>query len=478
MTPLQKILFDEGPMISSELAKKFAAVSGIKINAASQRISRELNIEKISGFFKSNQSFVFLPDHVKDGSVYPALSEVMRIYGQKYWNTLNAVYSNGGVIDRLFLECYTSYPIEPLKSHIPFDEVMKMFVGENILVAQQTQYALSPKLHPKSSSRFVGNTMEQIKISVLDHFSTWCKNTGLVSFETGQKFAEFGKFRWGFKGVSAISGLRQNGNLGFVVADILLGRQIYKEDVTFFIDKLEIVQSFKNSSRLLPYFLVDDLHPDALRLLKEKGIVIGFISELFGDKYSELLKELIAILKGVENGLTGATPDKYLELIKELRRYNTGLLNNIKGALFEYMVAHIHVMKGSKIEIGREIYDTTGSHEIDVKAEGYDYITFAECKAYKAPISTDKINSWIRRKVPAFKRWHSKQENLNKLKFSVEYWSATGFTDEALEMLLAFKEKATFPVRVFGPEQIHLIASETNNKNLEEALNTYFLGQV
>ena len=37
------------------------------------------------------------------------------------------------------------------------------------------------------------------------------------------------------------------------------------------------------------FLIVDDIEPKALELLKN-GIVIGFIKELFGEKYAETLK--------------------------------------------------------------------------------------------------------------------------------------------------------------------------------------------
>ncbi|WP_454803728.1 hypothetical protein [Mucilaginibacter phyllosphaerae] len=475
MTALESILKNEGPMISSELARRLAAKENIPANTASQRISRSKELNKINGFLKSGQSLVYLQSQVKEGIVYPVLAKIMQQYGEKYWHTLNAIQANGGSIDRKFLECYTSYPITPLASHIPFDEVMRMFVTEGILVANQNEYAFAAKFHPKALSNFIGKMLEQIKISILEHFASQVRNIGLVSYETGEFFAEYGSFRWGFKGVCPVIGVRKGKSFGFVLADIMVGRPIYERDVSFFLAKLAVVQSYSNSPRILPYLIVDNLHPDAMRRLKEKGVIIGFINELFGEKYAEMLKELIAILKHAAESLTGSHPDKYLDLIKELRKYNSGLLNNIRGALFEYMAGHLHVMRGAKIEIGREIFDERGMHEMDVKAEYYNKVVFAECKATKAPMEAGKINEWITKRVPAFNKWFLKQENFDNLKPEFEYWSTSGFTEDALEKLKAFQAQGKYKINIIGPAEIRQLAEESRNKKLKDALNTFYL---
>jgi hypothetical protein len=75
----------------------------------------------------------------------------------------------------------------------------------------------------------------------------------------------------------------------------------------------------------------DSLDHEAMMWLKENGVVLGFIKELFGAKYAEILNDLITVLAN-EGASLANDPNKYLELIAELRKYNDGLLKNIKGA--------------------------------------------------------------------------------------------------------------------------------------------------
>jgi len=352
---------------------------------------------------------------------------------------------------------------------------MQKFVKEGILLFDDDKYLFAPKFSPLKSNSLIYKTIETIKEDILSSFHTLMKNMGMISFDTGEQFAEHGKFRWSFKGVSYIRGLVSNKNPGFLLADILFGHQVKTQDVQFFIEKLNHIQSFKNASKVIPFIIVDDLHPDALQLLKSNGVAIGFIRELFSHKYAEALKELVAVLNNAGASLK-ATPNKYLELIEELKVYNETLIYNIRGTLFEYFVGHIHSKDCQSIDIGREIYENNGKHEIDVFAIYSDKIVFAECKATNSKVEYAKINKWISVKIPAFKTWVQKQETLKDKKIEFEYWSTSGFDEKGEEKLSKFKSSVKkFKVTSFSENQIRERAVGMKNKKMKEALDTYFL---
>lgn len=296
MTKIENILRKKGPLMSAKLAEHLSITENIPINTASQRISRDSSVKKIKGFFVSNQALCFIEDQYKDGELYDILSKSLFEYGRKYWYCLNAIKMHGGIIESKFLECYTNYPIQPLKKHIPYRIIMQKFVSEGILLFSKKEYLFAPKFSPLETNGLAHRTIGIIKEDILLHFHIMFRNLGMISYKTGETFAEYGKFRWAFKGVSYLRGLVINKNPGFVLADILFGKQIHKEDILFFIEKLNHIQSYKNASRIIPFLIVDDLHPEALEELKKNGIAIGLVSELFGDKYASALKELVSIL--------------------------------------------------------------------------------------------------------------------------------------------------------------------------------------
>jgi hypothetical protein len=475
MTTIETILQKNGPLMSSELSKKLEQVELIPINTASQKVSRSTEIEKIKGFYTSNQSFCYLKEHEKNGIFYDKFINSLYENGKKYWYTVNALKMHGGILRLRFLECYTNYPVIPLKKHIPFNKVMQKFVEQGILVYSGDDYYLSPKFSISRNSIVAYKTIEQIKEDTLSSFNTLTKNIGLISYKTGEFFGEYGKFRWAFKGVSTVTGLTQNGNPGFLLADIIIGTPILEDDVHFFVEKIKHIQSFKNSPRIIPCLIVDDLDKKALVYLKKHGVVVAFIGELFGQKYAETLKELVTILTNAGASLK-KTPEKYLDLIKQLKIYNEGLVNNIRGTLFEYMVGHIHSVDCQSVDIGREVIENNARHEMDIHATYNDKVVISECKATKCQIDIDVINKWIDVKIPAFKAWFDKQETYKKKKLEFEFWSTGGFTKDALDRLKRFSESVQiFKVRYYQAEEMSEKAKLMDNKKLKDALDNFFL---
>lgn len=475
MTDLENILIDKGPMMSSELASVIEKKLRITKNLASQKVVRDKSILKIKGFYSSGQSFCYLEQHTQEEDFFDRLMKSMFENGKKYWFCLNAIKLNGGLISQKYLECYTNYPILPLKSHLPFKKVMQRFVENEILVFSDGYYFITPKLNQSTLNLTQYQTIELIKDDILTNFNSLTRNIGLISYHTGEKFAEYGKFKWGFKGVCPVTGLRENNKFGYLLADILFGHPIYEKDVMFYIEKLKTIQSFKRSSRLLPFLLVDDIDTDALKSLKANGVVIGFINELFGNKYAETLKELVTVLNNAGASLK-KNPNKYLDLISELKKYNQGLANNIKGALFEFVVGHIHSLENNcSIEIGREIFDN-GKHEIDVFATNNQKIIFTECKATKGQITLEQVDKWLGIKIPAFRKWASKQETWQNKKLEFEYWSINGFEADA-EQKLEQTSTSVNKVKIsyFVGKNIRDKALKLKNKKLKEAIDNFFL---
>lgn len=475
MTNCEIILKQTGPLMSGELGAILVSQYGLIANTASKTIVRDKKVHRITGFYKSGQHFCFLEEHKDNVDFFDLFQESLFNHGKKYWYVLNALKMCGGIISQRYLECYTNYPISPLKSHIPFNVILQRFVEQGILLFNEDCYLLSPKYEKSFTNYAHYSAIECIKDTILDNFKSLAKNIGLISYKTGEFFTEHGKFRFGFKGVSYVSGLMQGNKNGFVVADILIGHPIYENDVKFFIDKLETINKFEKSAKLIPFLIVDNLDKNALKLLKNKGIVIGFIDELFGEKYAKTLIELVNILNNAGASLK-QSPEKYLDLIKQLKKYNEGLANNIKGTLFEFVVGHIHSTKCQSLDLGREIIDENGKHETDVVSVYADKIVISECKATKAQIDIDIIDIWIQDKIPAFYNWIKSIEPYREKDIVFEYWSISGFTEDALERLNHIKDTSKrFKVEYFNGNDVKERAIQMKNKKLKEVVNDFFL---
>ncbi|MFD2873487.1 hypothetical protein ACFS5N_13460 [Mucilaginibacter ximonensis] len=471
---MEALLKENGPMISSELARKLAKAEGVSVNTASQRVSRAEGIERVEGFFKSNQSLVFLPNQQQGKDVLKLLARQMELHGKKYWFTLNALRYHAGAISREFLETYSFYPIEPVLSHLTFEEVMQRFVKEGILVYGPGTYSFAPRLRYNALNAFLSQTLETIKMNVLDNFKELARNIGWVSYDSFEQFGNYGNFRWAFMGVSPVRGLKTKTDFGFVIGDILLGRPTYKKDVEFFIRKIETVQSYKGASRIMPVLLVDNVDKEAFQYLKEKGVIIGVIKELFGEKYAKTLNDLITILTNAAASLA-KNPNQYLQLINELRKYNDGLLKNIKGALFEYVAGHYYLFKNGSIDMGWEIVENGAEHEMDVRATFGDRVIIAECKGRISPTPIEDINKFVRVKVPAFRSWLERNETHKNKPIEFEYWSSAGYTEDAMLKIEELNHEYKRNTLTFlGPKEIMARAKEMKNKKLQKELDTFF----
>lgn len=476
MTFIEQILVEHGPMMSGQLSKLLSLKENSSENTASQKISRSKQVIKIKGFFSSQQSFCYLEEHKRSYNLYELLSSAMFEYGRKYWYCLNALKLNNGMILKEELECYTNYPIEKLKGHKPFSEIMSNFINAKIVSYENDCYYFTPGFSSNIMNIVKSKVISQIKRSVLNDFMNVIKNIGLVSYNTVELFAEYGKFRWGIKGVSYISGLKNGNSPGFLLGDIILGNSFYDIDIDFFIKKIEQILSFSKAPRLIPFLIVDNLHEKALNELKKKGIIVGFIGELFGEKYVDALRELVGMLNNIGASLQDS-PEKFTKLISELEVYNKTLIYNIKGSLFEYFVANlIQRNYPNNIEIGRIIYGENKKHELDVFAYNTDNVIIIECKATQSAIDEDEIIKWQRSVIPLVREYIRTQQIISDKNIIFEYWSISGFSPKAKKRLEDFKRNTSaFEINYLDAFDIKAHIDKLKNKSLSNTFNNYFL---
>lgn len=82
-------------------------------------------------------------------------------------------------------------------------------------------------------------------------------------------------------------------------------------------------------------------------------------------------------------------------------------------------------------------------------------------------------------KIPAFKAWFDKQETYKKKNLEFEFWSTSGFTDDAEARLKKFSDSAQiYKVPYLQSTEITGIAKSMDNKKLKEALENFFLKTI
>lgn len=142
---------------------------------------------------------------------------------------------------------------------------------------------------------------------------------------------------------------------------------------------------------------------------------------------------------------------------------------------FSDSAGHDYIFKNANIEMGREIFENKGLHDIDIMATFNDKVVFAECKGRISPTPIEDINKWLKVKVPTFRAWFGKQEGNKSKAVEFEYWSSTGYTEDALKRIAEVQtDYKRNIVRFLGPLEIMERAREMKNKKLQKELNTFF----
>ncbi len=277
------------------------------------------------------------------------------------------------------------------------------------------------------------------------HFHEWGRNIGLFSYDSADFHSELSSYQFAMVAPSYINSLVSKSKNGknipaFVVADILLNRDIDKDDIEFFIKKLENVSMRNTTARIIPFLLIGTHSQAVYSVLKSKGIIVGNIDELFGDKYSE---SVYGILNLIENAgaILKTNPDQYLKLIESIEKLSTGKTYNLKGDLFEMAVGYYRGQLCKTLEISKTVSHDNEFREIDVYAVYQDKVVFAECKGYNSKIDDEFVEKWLSKKIPVIRNWALSCESLCDKQIVFEIWSTGGFTDDATKRLSATHQK-------------------------------------
>jgi len=445
MRRIIQILKDHGPMLSGELAVCLQNKYGISNESARKIISRSSSpISKIKNIsFERNQRYIYLQEQFNTELYFRNLFSAFKSSSKNYYQILLAIQSNGGFVSKGVLANYSSAPIENLIRHLRYDLIIKRLIELNFISEELDGYY--QLLYPQTVNGNLKNTkaIELAKKTVIQDFCDWLKKINLIAYNSDKGFyqqANFAKFQWSFTAPSYINDIadRKNNNPGFWIGDICIGKSADLEDVQFFIDKIDIIKTFRNIKRFIPVFIADNFTKEAHKLLKEKGIVCAKISNLFSDAYADTLRELVSIVKNTA-AIISNEPEKFVEYINRVALLE-GKMGNLVGDLFESSVGYYFSRIGCNyFELNKiERYDNI-QKEIDVYVIRDGKIKIIECKGIKSPLDHEYVKKWLHENVPAIYKSLKQQNSEAVIEF--ELWSVGGFIDESLDLLGKAKVK-------------------------------------
>lgn len=485
MTKLEKYIKKKGGILSGDLAHYIEKNQGITNDAARKRIERLGSpIHKITGLFSDKKSFIYHADNYQNSDYFDDLIDAFKSDAKRCYTIIKAIKYHHGLIPVDELPNYSISPVSPLSGHMKYSSLIEKLKKHNIIrETNEGEYGLSISIaeHTRPNFRHIRGIRLSKKL-LLQHFETWSKNIGLVSFKKSKNNNLVGGFQFSFTAPTYIDGLtgynEKQKKPGFLVADILIGNVTDEDATNFFVKKLAAIKASNPTLRLFPVLLVDGISVKALNQLKSNGVLVASIKEFYGKDYSELIKNLINTVTNA-GAILKTEPEKYLSLMSKLTKLIDGKTNNLRGDLFELAVGFYFSKYSQSINIGKRVpvLETIRTREIDVLAINENEVCVVECKGYNYPVDVNYIEVFLSQKAKEIRGWLSNSYPEKRHRF--EIWSTGGFTEDAIKLLKETKSKARkFDFDYLNQEDIMERANRLNSDKFKEILRDYYLKEV
>ena len=482
MNKVVELLKKHGPIISGDLARLYEKTYGVSNVTARKAISRAKSpVKKLYKLkFEKNQLFYYLESQFMSEKYKQSLLQAIKQHSKINYTYIQAFLAQNGYISKSVLPAFVSAPIGKLKNHKMHSEILKNLIETQIITEfSEERYALNKAFFDASNlNRSIG--LEIAKKTIINDFNSWARGVNLISYEKGKTLfdkPEFAQFQWAYTAPSYIQPLysSKENQPGFVIADVFYGSTATKESIRFFIDKLNIIRSYKNINPFLPVFIVDKIELDALKLLKENKVMVAVLNNFFSDKYTSLLNELVNAFANATS-IINKNPDMIYKLFDELSK-SEGRYNNMSGDMFELLVGSFYTCIGcSYLKSNFFIRDdNSGKYkELDWLVEKDGVTIVVECKATKTAIDDKFILKWLNENIPFTRKWLIDNRQSQKVEFQI--WSVGGFTDSALQLLnKAESETSKYCIKHYDQQQMMSLAKEKDDKHFLEIMKTHFL---
>lgn len=482
MTSIEKYIEDKVVISSGEVLEYIEKTFGVSNDAARKRLQRlHSYIYKIKGICCDGQSILYHEKNWTNPNFLDKLPIILKDNAQQHYAVLNAIKLYCGLIPKKILAEYTISPIGNIKGHKRLSAIITDLTRLRLISEIDDSYvALSSYITCNDKRSKAVNVIHEMTIA---HFHEWGRNIGLFAYHSAKFHHDLSSYQFAMVAPSYINSLVAKSTKGkaipaFVVADILLNKDLGKDDIVFFIKKLENVSMRNPNTKIIPFLLIGSHDKEVYQLLKEKGIIVGNVDELFGNKY---LETVYGIQNLIENAgaILKSHPEQYLNVIKSIEALSTGKTYNLKGDLFEMAVGYFHGQLCKILEISKTIRHDNEIREIDVYAVYQDKVVFAECKGYNSKIDMDYMEEWLSKKIPIIRKWALSCESLCDKKIVFEIWSTGGFTAEAKEELSRAQQGTKkYQIDVYDLDKMRLIAKEKKVRHFVKIVDSYYTKEI
>jgi len=437
------------------------------------------DICKFKKICRDGQSILYDRDKWNTECYFEKLIAVLKRNATQHFTVVNALRLHYGSMPLNNLASYSNSPVEKIKGHKLFETIIADLSNIRLVEKGNEQYFIrgcDDVLDIKSKAI---NTIQNI---VLQQFHEWARNTGFISYNSAKFHSVFSGYQFGLVAPSYIKSLtgktlKNEGKSipAFVIADVLLNKEISKDDVDFFVRKIQNVSMQKQLARFIPFLIIGSHDSEIYNVLKTNGIVVGNIDELFGTKYSETIYGIFNLMYNA-GAILKKNPEQYLKLLSEIEKIASGITYNLKGDLFEMAVGYFHAQLCQNLDISKNIIYDGEKKEIDVYAVYQEKVVFAECKGLNSPIDDDYIETWLSKKIPHFRKWALQCDSLQNKRVVFEIWCTGGFSDISREKIAKAKQNThKYDIDFFDIAEMKVIAKEKNIPHFKEILDRYYV---
>lgn len=350
MTVIGSALVELGPCSTQKLAQYLIEQYSLSPEAARKRIQRARQAKELltANFNLShNQQFVYLKGQQGTKLLRTNLLKTIKSTNSALRLPLSGLAARGGLLPA---ELFATFSGLPISGREPTAQTALDVLLECGMVVRQPDTGCL-QLDPL----FLNLPLEQAKMNgrlsseqiVLAVFSDWLKLQGLISkhFDLRGGSTQFGFHHWDLKAPCSkypfALGYGEKKNLGYIVADVILGRQLTLLDVDYFFHKCEVIRR----NRKMPYFfawlIADRFEYDVIEKAQVHGVVCTTPRNLFGKQLASLALLLGELMEGKDFAVK-KTEDIIYKIGEMLDQFDylESTNGNLRGALFETMVGH------------------------------------------------------------------------------------------------------------------------------------------
>lgn len=452
MNPVEAILLNDGPGLSSDVARKLVA-QGLSADVARQRISRAgANIRRLKGLvFPRNARFLYLAKQDGSEAYWHALARDIREASPAYGPALAAVQARDGVVPLDQFSIVSGSPIRQ-KGQVSSETVMQRLEAVHLIERGELQ-GFGHVIALRADGHLGTPNFQRLKARVIVEkmlllaLRDWARRLGVASYDKieirgeGDTLPAFGTFNWDLCGPSYLTPIvRRRKDAppqpGFLVADVVVGQAVNEHAVAAFVRKFQLSSYLKNLPPFLPVFMADGFTQDAFNLGRQHGIMLATPKNLFGRDVAVGLATLLETLSRAA-AIAVAKPEVIGELFDKLGSID-GADRNLRGSLFELVVGHVvQARYGGSIDINHLVRFDEFRAEIDVRRILAGDVWIYECKGYQPDhmIGLGEIEAWLTETVPGLYRATKAESRFNTANIYFEFWTSGGFTSEALARL-------------------------------------------